>query len=89
MARALLVFCRWRQPVAALTVTRVSDRGVGFSSFAGVHVLVDVAGWFSGVPAMASVPLPSNAMSTERSDVLLIGDSAFAGIRWNQVPAGY
>lgn len=74
---------RWRQPVAALTVTRVSDRGVGFSSFAGVHVLVDVAGWFSGVPAMASLPPPSNAMSTERSDVLLIGDSAFAGIRWN------
>jgi len=74
---------RWRQPVAALTVTRVSDRGVGFSSFAGVHVLVDVAGWFTGVPARASLPAPSNAMSTERSDVLLIGDSAFAGIRWN------
>jgi hypothetical protein len=74
---------RWRQPVAALTVTRVSDRGVGFHSYAGVHVLVDLAGWFTGTPTPATLPPPTNPMSTERSEVLLISDSAFAGIRWN------
>ena len=74
---------RWRRPVAALTVTRVSERGVGFSSYGGIHVVVDVAGWFTGTPVPATLPRPANPMSNERSEVLLIGDSSFAGIRWN------
>ena len=74
---------RWRQPVAAVSVSRVSDRGVAISSFAGVHVLVDVAGWFTGVPVAASGPAPANAVPSPDSPVVMISDSAFAGIRWN------
>ncbi len=74
---------RWRQPVAAVSVSRVSDRGVAMTSFAGVHVLVDVAGWFTGVPAVANGPAPVNAVPSPDSPVVMISDSAFAGIRWN------
>ena len=74
---------RWPQPVAALAISRVSDRGIGVHSYAGVHVLVDVAGWFTGSPARATLPPPSNPFPTQPSDVLFIGDSSFTGIRWN------
>jgi hypothetical protein len=74
---------RWRQPVAALAISRVSDRGISVYSFAGAHILVDVAGWFTGVPTAAEQPRPRNDMSSQQSEVLFIGDSSFAGIRWN------
>jgi len=74
---------RWRQPVAALAISRVSDRGIAVYSSAGAHVLVDIAGWFTGAPTTALQPPPRNDMSSERSAVLFIGDSSFAGIRWN------
>ncbi len=73
---------RWRQPVAALTVSRVSDRGVALYSYAGAHTIVDVAGWFTGTPAASTTPPPVNAFPAGDSDVLMISDSAFAGIRW-------
>jgi hypothetical protein len=73
---------RWRQPVAALTVSRVSERGVAISSYAGVHGLVDVAGWFTGDPAAASGPPPVNAPPLPHTPVVMISDSSFAGIRW-------
>jgi hypothetical protein len=73
---------RWRQPVAALTVSRVSERGVAISSYAGVHVLVDVAGWFTGDPAAANGPPPVNAPPLPNTPVVMISDSSFAGIRW-------
>jgi len=74
---------RWRQPVAALAISRISDRGIGISSSGGAHMLVDVAGWFTGAPTTATQPPPSNAFSSEQSEVLFIGDSSFSGIRWN------
>jgi hypothetical protein len=73
---------RWRQPVAALTVSRLSDRGVALRSYAGAHMIVDVAGWFTGAPAVATIPPPANAFPAGDSEVLMISDSAFAGIRW-------
>jgi hypothetical protein len=73
---------RWRQPVAALTVSRVSDRGVALYSYAGAHAIVDVAGWFTGIAAPGSTPRPVNDFPAGDSDVLMISDSAFAGIRW-------
>ena len=73
---------RWRQPVAALTVSRMSDRGVALYSYAGAHTIVDVAGWFTGTPATSTTPPPVNAFPAGDSDVLMISDSAFAGIRW-------
>jgi hypothetical protein len=52
---------RWRQPVAALTVSRVSDRGVALYSYAGAHAIVDVAGWFTGAPQPARPRRPSTS----------------------------
>lgn len=74
---------RWRAPVAALTVSRSSTRGVSFSSYAGTHVLVDVAGWFLGTPVVPTTPVPSNAVGPADTRVVMVSDSSFAGIRWN------
>ena len=74
---------RWRQPVAALTVSQLSDRGMAISSYAGVHVLVDVAGWFTGQAASARGPSPENSPPPPDTPVVMISDSAFGGIRWS------
>jgi hypothetical protein len=73
---------RWTHPVGALTLTRVSTRGVGVHSSAGVHVIVDVAGSFTGTPVAATLGPPTNPFPRADSSVLMISDSAFAGIRW-------
>jgi hypothetical protein len=74
---------RWRQPVAAVTVSAVSTRGFAVYSFAGSHVLVDVAGWFTGTPVAAAEPPRSNSSPPETTEVIFISDSSLAGIRWN------
>ena len=48
------------------------------------HVVVDVTGWFLGLPraaTLAAPPVNTPVADTERR-VLLIGDSTLAGIRW-------
>ena len=75
---------RWPQPVAVLTLARTSDRGVSFYAHGGgSHVVVDLAGWFTGAPTAATLPRPANRPPPETSRVIMISDSAFAGIRWN------
>jgi len=74
---------RWAHPVAALALTQVSDRGAGFYASEGVHAIVDVAGWFTGSPVAASTDVAPNAFPPATSPVIVISDSAFAGIRWN------
>ena len=74
---------RWRHPVAALTVSRVSDRGLALHSHAGAHVIVDVAGWFTGAATVATARPPVNAPPAGTTEVLFVSDSSFAGIRWN------
>jgi hypothetical protein len=74
---------RWTHPVGALTLARVSTRGVGFYASAGVHVIVDVAGWFAGAPVAATSGVAPNVFPPSNTPVIIISDSAFAGIRWN------
>jgi hypothetical protein len=75
---------RWPQPVAVLTVARTSDRGVSFYAHGGgAHVVVDLAGWFTGSPVAATLPRPANRPPPATSRVIMISDSAFAGIRWS------
>jgi hypothetical protein len=79
---------RWPQPVAVLAVARTSTRGVSFYAHGGgAHVVVDLAGWFTGSPTAATLPSPTNRPPPPTSRVIMISDSAFAGIRWNgQLP---
>ena len=42
-------------------VTAVSNRGVSVFSETGGHVLIDLAGWFTGSPAFATVPVNNPA----------------------------
>jgi hypothetical protein len=75
---------RWPQPIAAMTISRTSDRGVAFFAFGGgAHVVVDVAGWFTGTAATATAPPAANAPPAGTTPVVMVSDSAFAGIRWN------
>jgi hypothetical protein len=75
---------RWPQPTGALTIARTSDRGVAFFAFGGgAHIVVDLAGWFTGAPEAATLPPPPNSPPSGRTPVIMVSDSAFAGIRWN------
>jgi hypothetical protein len=73
----------WRRPIASMTVVGTSDRGVSFFASVGAHISVDVAGAFTGSPAAATTPVPSNAAPTFGGRVLFVSDSSLAGIRWN------
>ncbi len=73
----------WRTPVAGMTVVGTSERGVAFYSSMGAHMAVDVAGSFTGTPAVATTPTPTNAAPTFGGRVLFVSDSSLAGIRWN------
>jgi hypothetical protein len=82
---------RWRAPAANLAILAVSARGGAgaFSVYAnrGAHVVVDLAGRFTGPPPASdgTSDLPGstlNAMPSEGGRVLFVSDSAFAGIRW-------
>jgi hypothetical protein len=67
--------------VANLSIVRRSTRGIALSSPSGAHVVLDVAGWFTGAPVAAALPVPGN-VAPPPGRVLLIGDSTLAGVRW-------
>ena len=47
----------WRDPQASMTVVSTTARGASFFASAGMHVLVDVAGYFTGPFAAAIEPV--------------------------------
>ncbi len=74
----------WRSPLAAMSVVPMSSRGVDFYASVGVHMVVDVAGWFLGAPVPTpSAPVAANQMPSFGGSVLFVSDSSLAGIRWN------
>lgn len=73
--------------VANHAVVRVSDRGVMVWAFEATDVVLDITGWFTGEPVEATDPVPTNEVPPLRR-VTIIGDSAFAGIRWNGAVGG-
>ena len=74
----------WRSPLAAMSVVSSSSRGVAFYASVGVHMVVDVAGWFLGAPVpTTSASTAANPMPTFGGSVLFVSDSSLAGIRWN------
>jgi hypothetical protein len=75
---------RWPHPAAALTVTRHSTRGMAVYSYAGAHLVVDLAGWFTGTPTPAVTLPAANPPPSPDTRVIFISDSSLAGIRWAQ-----
>jgi lysophospholipase L1-like esterase len=76
----------WRFPQASTTIVPTSTRGAAFYGSAGMHVLVDVAGYFTGAPSVpVAGPLTpeSNPMPTVGGSALFVSDSSLAVIRWN------
>jgi hypothetical protein len=57
--------------VANAAITPASSRGIAVFSSAGEHVLVDVAGFFTGQPTPAAIPATKNTMP---ADVLIRDD---------------
>ena len=77
----------WRDPLASMTIVSNSTRGAAFSASVGMHVLVDVTGYFTGTPAapvtQAVGEQVSNPMPASGGSVLFVSDSSLAVIRWN------
>jgi len=64
------------QVVANHTMIPVGQRGVAVFSFSGGHLLVDVAGWYTGTPAASTLPTPVNPSDrTACPTIAHIGDS--------------
>ena len=74
--------------VANAAIVGVSTAGVAFETLDATHLLVDVTGWFTGAPVTATEPEPVNAPPGDRR-VVVISDSAMAGVRWNGALGGF
>jgi hypothetical protein len=75
-----------RETLANLAIVPVSTRGLGVNALTTAHFVVDLTGWFTGVPAAAPLPVPAN-VNVDRH-VTIISDSAFAGMRWSGALGG-
>jgi hypothetical protein len=73
--------------ISSASLVGVSEAGLAVHVREGTHVVVDVDGWFTGTPVAATGPVPVNEPPPPRR-VTIVGDSAFAGMRWNGTLAG-
>lgn len=73
--------------VANAAIVNTSTAGISVRSLEATHLIVDITGWFTGEPAAATGPVPSNTPPPDRR-VVIISDSAMAGIRWNGALGG-
>ena len=64
--------------VANLAITQVSTRGLAYYARAGVDLVVDVTGYFTGSPRTAPHAKPANTPG--RSRVFIVGDSTLASL---------
>lgn len=74
--------------VANAAIVPVSTRGVAVSTLEATHLVIDVTGWFTGTPDDATGPAPANEPPRDRR-VVIISDSAMAGVRWNGALGGF
>lgn len=68
----------WNHTVANFAITQVSRRGTAYRSSGGTDLLVDVSGWFTGTPVVATDPPLPNVPA--RARVLAVGDSTLAAL---------
>ncbi len=74
--------------VANAAIVGVSTAGVSFEALEATHLVVDVTGWFTGSPVAATAAAPVNSPPADRR-VVVISDSAMAGVRWNGALGGF
>ena len=68
--------------LATSSIVQTSTAGIGVFALEATHLIIDVTGWFTGTPVAATGPAPVNQPPPDRH-VVIIGDSAMAGLRWN------
>lgn len=73
--------------VATSSVVQTSDAGIAVYALEATHLVIDITGWFTGEPTPATGEAPSNPPPDDRR-VVIIGDSAIAGLRWNGALGG-
>ncbi len=73
--------------VANAAIINTSSAGISVRTLEATHLIVDITGWFTGEPAAASGPAPANSPPPDRR-VVIISDSAMAGVRWNGALGG-
>ena len=64
--------------IANAAITRLSTRGTAYFSDRGTDVIVDVTGYFTGSPVVATLPVPP--LDNGASRVLLVGDSTLLAV---------
>ncbi len=73
---------RGGQTVANLVVAAASTRGIGLYTSVGSHLLLDVAGWFTGTPVTSVVRVPTKVPARPSADcttIGVVGDSLTVG----------
>ncbi len=68
--------------VATSSIVRTSTAGIATYALEATHLVVDITGWFTGSPVATTTGAPTNDPPADRH-VVIIGDSAMAGLRWN------
>lgn len=72
---------------ATSSVIQTSTAGIAVYALEATHLVIDITGWFTGAPLAATGGAPSNTPPGDRH-VVVIGDSAMAGLRWNGALGG-
>lgn len=86
-ATSTVNYDRAQQTVANFAVVAASSRGIAANAYEATHLVIDVAGWFTGSPVATTESAPRNDPPPDRR-VTIIGDSAMAGLRWNGAYGG-
>jgi hypothetical protein len=68
--------------VATSSIVRTSTAGIATYALEATHLVIDITGWFTGSPVPTTTGGPTNDPPADRH-VVIIGDSAMAGLRWN------
>lgn len=76
--------------VANAAIVPTSTRGISITTLEATHLVVDVTGWFTGSPVATDpdASAPANTPPRDRR-VVVISDSAMAGVRWNGALGGF
>ncbi len=76
-----------QRTVANAAIVNASTAGVQFTTLQATELVVDVTGWFTGVPVVADGPEPVDRPTGDRR-VFIVSDSTMAGLEWTGATGG-